>query len=189
MRSLTAALIACLLFPALGHSQEVENSVQPAEEFPMNDESLAIIQQFDHDYDRWMESKVSRPPQTDHADEVNVVIHKKSQSMSVTVNGKPEFTTMVTTGMAGKETPSVSTHAKDVERVHMSREYNAPLPWAIRITCGYFIHGATEGAMVYMKRKVPHSHGCVRVPPQYARRLFDIVSTAGVKNTFIVVTQ
>ncbi|MGZ3723826.1 MAG: L,D-transpeptidase, partial [Bdellovibrionales bacterium] len=151
----------------------------------MTQESLAIIQQFDQDYDKWAPTNASKT--TGHGDEVKVIIHKGSQNMVVSVNGEVRFSTMVTTGMSGHTTPSVTTHAQGIERVHFSKEYHAPLPWAIRITGGYFIHGASDGALPWMRKKIPHSHGCVRVPPVYARQLYDIVQTAGIHNTSITV--
>jgi lipoprotein-anchoring transpeptidase ErfK/SrfK len=183
--NLTVLALLMALLPAAGLAAE-----EAPEEFPATNESLAIIQQFDQDYDQWQATQVKRAAVSHgNGEAVKVVIHKKTQSMNVTVNGKPLFSTMVTTGMAGKTTPSGTWHAGGIERVHMSREYHAPLPWAVRITGGYFIHGATEGALVYMKKKIPHSHGCVRVPPVFARELYDLVLQAGTSNTTIIVTQ
>jgi lipoprotein-anchoring transpeptidase ErfK/SrfK len=181
---LTVLAILASLVSATSFAADETNS---DEEFAPTNESLAMIQQFDHDYDQWQTTQVRG--QTGTVVQVKVVIHKKSQTMNVVVNGEPRFSTMVTTGMAGKSTPSGTWHAGGIERVHMSKEYHAPLPWAVRITGGYFIHGASEGALVYMKKKIPHSHGCVRVPPVYARQLYDLVAQAGISHTSITVTQ
>jgi lipoprotein-anchoring transpeptidase ErfK/SrfK len=189
--NLTILALLLALVPAIGHTaDDAAAAAEPSpesEEFPMNEQSLAIIQQFDQDYDQWQTTNTAKKAK--RGDKVTVVIRKKSQSMSVTVNGEKRFSTMVGTGMPGHTTPNVSTQAKSLERVHMSRQYHAPLPYAIRIVGGYFIHAATEGALYYMRKKIPHSHGCVRVPAVYARQLYDIVSSAGIQNTKITVTN
>lgn len=178
---ITLTVIAAL--PATGLCAEVYDG----EEFPATNESLAVIHQFDHDYDKMKVSTASAPAAS--GDQVKVVIHKASQSMTVSVNGSTDFTTMVSTGMAGKATPSGTFKPHSVEAVHESKEFHAPLPWAVNITGGYYIHGATEGAIAWMEKKIPHSHGCVRVPPVYARKLYDLVREAGLRNTTIVVTN
>jgi lipoprotein-anchoring transpeptidase ErfK/SrfK len=200
--ALASLALITTMVPSVGYSEEaVTPSVVSGEEFPATDESLAVIQQFDADYDSWVASKpkttittgtstsTAKTPAKPEgkAESVKVVIHKGSQSMTVSVNGDTDFTTMVTTGMKGDTTPSGTWHPGSVQSVHMSREFHAPLPWAVQITGGYYIHGATEGALVYMRKKIPHSHGCVRVPPVYARKLYDLVREAGLRNTTITV--
>jgi hypothetical protein len=60
---------------------------------------------------------------------------------------------------------------------------NAPMPHAVFFTReGHAIHGTNE-----VKRLGnPASHGCVRISPQNAATLYDLVSEAGLENTQIV---
>jgi hypothetical protein len=66
----------------------------------------------------------------------------------------------VSTGRRGFTTPS-GTWAAGPEKARMrySRKYdNAPMPYAVQITGGYFMHGYTSVP------RYPASHGCVRLP-------------------------
>jgi lipoprotein-anchoring transpeptidase ErfK/SrfK len=59
------------------------------------------------------------------------------------------------------------------------------MPHSVFFKGGYAIHG-TE----YIKSLGrPASHGCVRLHPDNARILYDLVQQAGVKNTSIRITR
>jgi hypothetical protein len=79
----------------------------------------------------------------------------------------------VSTGKRGHETPAGIFSVLEKDRNHHSRNYdNAPMPFANRLTWdGVALHaGHVTGA--------PTSHGCVRLPAQFARQLYGI-STRG----------
>lgn len=79
----------------------------------------------------------------------------------------------VSTGKRGYGTPAGIFTVLEKDRFHRSRTYdNAPMPYANRLTWdGVALHaGHVTGA--------PASHGCIRLPAQFARLLFS-VSTKG----------
>src|SRR5258708_13597502 len=73
-----------------------------------------------------------------------------------------------------------------MERDHFSKEWDdAPMPFSIFFTQkGHAIHGSLE-----VKRLgTPASHGCVRLLPANAEKLFALVEQEGVLNTTVVLT-
>ncbi len=74
------------------------------------------------------------------------------------------FTTRVSTGRRGYETPSGQFEAGVKLRMHYSSRYNdAPMPYSVQFDGNYFIHGYTDVPAR------PASHGCIRVPLTAAR--------------------
>ena len=73
----------------------------------------------------------------------------------------------VSTGMSGRRTPTGVFSVIGKERYHESNLYsNAPMPWMQRITwSGVAMH---EGHLP----GYPASHGCIRMPGDFAQRLF-----------------
>lgn len=114
-----------------------------------------------------------------------ISISKMSQKMTVTVDGEKEYQWKVSTGMAGYDTPSGSYRPFRMEKDYFSKEWdNAPMPHAIFFTArGHAIHGS-----YYVKslgRRA--SHGCVRLAPENAAKLFALVQKNGMSNTTIVI--
>jgi lipoprotein-anchoring transpeptidase ErfK/SrfK len=117
---------------------------------------------------------------------VLVVIHKSSQRMIVSVNGKVTHTFPVSTGRRGYGTPPGVFRPQRLEAKWFSREYyNAPMPHAIFFHGGFAIHGSYE----IRRLGGPASHGCVRLRPSNASILFGLVQRQGMRNTRIVVTR
>jgi hypothetical protein len=71
-----------------------------------------------------------------------------------------------------------------MEKDHFSREWDdAPMPHSIFFTkVGHAIHGTTHLRAIGR----PASHGCVRLEPENARVLFDIVRREHMANTRVV---
>jgi lipoprotein-anchoring transpeptidase ErfK/SrfK len=119
------------------------------------------------------------------AAEVVINVSKSSQRMAVTVNGAPRFNWLVSTGKRGNGTPSGTYSPQRLERSWYSRTYgNAPMPHSIFFYKGYAIHGTTQiselGGIA--------SHGCVRLHPENAAKLFALVQSQ-VKDTRINVSD
>jgi lipoprotein-anchoring transpeptidase ErfK/SrfK len=117
---------------------------------------------------------------------VLVTIDKSVQQMTVSVDGRPLYQWPVSTGKAGYDTPNGKFKAFRMERDHYSKEWDeAPMPFSIFFTQkGHAIHGSLD-----MKRLVsPASHGCVRLLPANAEKLFTLVEQEGVLNTTVVLT-
>lgn len=115
-----------------------------------------------------------------------ISINKATQRMTVTVDGKKRYTWPVSTGAIGYSTPSGTYTPFRMEREHYSAEWDdAPMPYSIFFTGrGHAIHGS------YNTRSLGRavSHGCVRLAPSNAARLFRLVQSEGMGNTRVVVT-
>lgn len=98
-----------------------------------------------------------------------IVVSLADQRAWVFRNGERVATSTVSTGKVGKETPTGVFPILEKKKVHHSNRYdNAPMPFMQRLTWdGIAIHaGRLPG--------YPASHGCVRLPEQFARELFSI---------------
>lgn len=117
---------------------------------------------------------------------VTVRISKSSQTMNVYVRGSHAYSWPVSTGRRGYSTPTGSYTAKWLSRHHRSRKYyNSPMPYAIFFRGGYAIHGSYEVRNLGR----PASHGCIRLHPAHASRLFRLVQAHGKSATRIVITH
>ncbi len=113
---------------------------------------------------------------------VVATIDLSAQRMYVSVGGKRAYTWPVSTGRKGYRTPVGSYRPTRMHRSYYSRKYdNAPMPHSIFFRGGYAIHGTTQTRSLGR----PASHGCVRLHPDHARRLFALVSKYGRGNTRI----
>jgi L,D-transpeptidase catalytic domain len=117
---------------------------------------------------------------------VLVEIDKSAQQINVSVDGQHLYTWPVSTGRAGRDTPGGSYRAFRMERDHYSKEWDdAPMPYSIFFTTkGHAIHGSYETK----KLGSPASAGCVRLHPDNAAKLFELVEKQGVLNTTVVVS-
>ena len=117
---------------------------------------------------------------------VLVTINKSTQRMTVAVDGEPLYDWPVSTGRAGRDTPSGTFRAFRMERDHYSREWDdAPMPHSIFFTqVGHAVHGSYETKKIGS----PASAGCVRLAPENAEKLFALVEEQGVLNTTVAVT-
>jgi hypothetical protein len=119
------------------------------------------------------------------AAKLEVTINKVSQKMTVKIDGEVKHTWPVSTGGSGYDTPSGKFRPFRMEKDHFSAEWdNAPMPHAIFFTGeGHAIHG-TEYTGSLGRRA---SHGCVRLAPGNASKLFALVGQNGMKNTSVVI--
>jgi hypothetical protein len=115
---------------------------------------------------------------------VLIRIDKSSQQMTVTVDGVPRWTWPVSTGRPGYDTPSGSFTAFRMEADHFSKEWDdAPMPHSIFFTPkGHAIHGYLDTRHIGS----PASHGCVRLAPENAAKLYALVEEEGLPNTKVV---
>ena len=87
---------------------------------------------------------------------------------------------------SGYHTPRGAWRPYSLKKMHYSRKYdNSPMPHSIFFLGGYAIHGT--GYVKSLGR--PASHGCIRLHPQNASRLFNLVRKHGMKSTRIVITN
>lgn len=82
----------------------------------------------------------------------------------------------VSTARSGYSTPRGSYAPTGMQRMHYSRKYDmSPMPHSIFFRGGYAIHGS------YATRSLgrPASHGCVRLSPGNAAKLYSMVQAEG----------
>lgn len=117
--------------------------------------------------------------------EVFITVDKSQQRMYVeTPTDYYEWD--VSTGRKGFRTPTGDFQPYYLNRMHYSRKYdNAPMPHSIFFHGGFAIHGTD--AVDKLGR--PASHGCIRLHPQNARWLFQIVKDYGEDNTYITIVE
>jgi lipoprotein-anchoring transpeptidase ErfK/SrfK len=117
---------------------------------------------------------------------VLININKTTQRMTVSVDGKHRYTWKVSTGKFGYGTPSGTYKPFRMEPTHFSTEWDdAPMPNSIFFTGrGHAIHGS------YHTRRLGQavSHGCVRLAPGNAAKLYSLVAQKGMGNTTIVIS-
>ncbi len=113
-------------------------------------------------------------------------IDLSQQRMNVFIGGKRRYSWPVSTGRRGYRTPTGSFSPKYLKRMHYSRKYyNSPMPHSVFFLGGYAVHGTN--AVRRLGR--PASHGCVRLSPRNARRLFGLIKAYGKRNTRIKIVR
>jgi lipoprotein-anchoring transpeptidase ErfK/SrfK len=115
---------------------------------------------------------------------LRISIDISAQSMSIYSRGERQGSYKVSTGKPGYSTPRGSWRVQRMARVHWSRQFKAPLPHAIFFVGGVAIH-ATKGVQKLGTRA---SHGCVRLSPGDAAKVYGMVARHGMKNTLVTVT-
>ena len=115
---------------------------------------------------------------------VLVRVDRATQTMDVSVDGASVYRWPVSTARWGYRTPVGTYRPERLERKWFSRKYDwSPMPWSIFFSGGYAIHGSYEVSRLGR----PASHGCIRLHPNNAKILFELVK-AHVRETRIVVT-
>jgi lipoprotein-anchoring transpeptidase ErfK/SrfK len=104
------------------------------------------------------------------------------QVMTISIDGYTYARWPVSTGRSGYSTPTGSYRPYLLRRMHYSSKYeNSPMPHSVFFRGGYAIHGTQ-----YVKRLGRRaSHGCVRLHPSNAARLYRLVLMHGFDNTRI----
>ena len=96
--------------------------------------------------------------------------------MTVLLDHAPAHSWPVSTARAGKVTPTGLYSVQSMVPMHYSTLYdNAPMPWSIFFSGNYAIHGTTQTDRL----GTPASAGCVRLHPDHARTLYDLVQFHG----------
>ena len=114
-----------------------------------------------------------------------ITINKVSQKMTVELDGDTLYKWPVSTGAPGYETPSGTYRPFRLEKEHYSKEWDdAPMPYSIFFTGrGHAVHGSYH--VKSLGRRA--SHGCVRLHPDNAAKLFGLVQKTGTSNTRVIV--
>ena len=117
---------------------------------------------------------------------VEARIDLSEQRMRVYQNGFLRYTWPVSTARRGYVTPVGNYRPQRLEKMWYSRKYHmSPMPHSVFFRGGYAIHGTDA-----VKRLgSPASHGCVRLHPDNARVLFELIRRYGKSATTIIVRQ
>lgn len=117
---------------------------------------------------------------------LTVLVDLSDQRMTVTEQTRVVHSWPVSTGRSGYCTLVGTYSPIRLERMWYSTIYdNAPMPHSIFFHGGYAIHGTTEISDLGQ----PASHGCVRLHPDSARTLFELVLTHGRNATEIIIRR
>jgi lipoprotein-anchoring transpeptidase ErfK/SrfK len=118
------------------------------------------------------------------ADGLQVNVDVGGQSMQVYIDGKLAHRWAISTGRDGYDTPGGTYRPQRLEREYYSKKYdNAPMPYSIFFSGGYAIHGTNDTRRLGRTA----SHGCIRLAPGNAARLFSLVQDYGSGRTRIVI--
>ncbi|KZK77438.1 hypothetical protein PsW64_04617 [Pseudovibrio sp. W64] len=108
------------------------------------------------------------------------------QRMRIFVDGKVQHSWPVSTARRGYRTPVGTFKPTRMHKRYFSRKYNgAPMPYSVFFYKGYAIHGTD----VVKRLGAPASHGCVRLHPKNAKRLFSLIQANGRSNAKIVIVK
>lgn len=120
------------------------------------------------------------------AERVVARVSISTQTMKVYHEGRLLYTWPVSTARSGKITPTGVYQPEFLSRNHRSSRYNnAPMPFAIFYDGHYAIHGTDQ-----VKRLGrPASAGCVRLHPDNAKILFNMVKWEGMENMKVMIAQ
>ena len=99
-------------------------------------------------------------------EELRVEISLAAQHAIVFKNGTSVLKTAVSTGRKGFETPAGEYVITDKKRSHRSSIYRVEMPFFMRLNCLDF--GLHAGVVP----NYPASHGCIRLPPDVAAKIF-----------------
>jgi lipoprotein-anchoring transpeptidase ErfK/SrfK len=117
--------------------------------------------------------------------EIMIAIDTAAQRMTVSVDGGKRWTWPVSTGAPGYLTPTGSYHVLRMEEHYVSKEWDdAPMPHSIFFTKrGHAIHGSSHTKLLGRAA----SHGCVRLNPANAAKLFQLVRSRDLDTTTVTV--
>ncbi|WP_298427182.1 L,D-transpeptidase [Rhodoblastus sp.] len=107
---------------------------------------------------------------------VQISIDLTTQTMNVQASDGESYSWPISSARAGYVTPRGVYGPTSLQAMHYSRKYHhSPMPHSIFFHGGYAIHGTY--AMRSLGR--PASHGCVRISPVNAARLYSLVKAEG----------
>ncbi len=112
---------------------------------------------------------------------VAVEIDLSTQTMHVR-SRNATYAWPISTARSGYATPRGRYRPTLLKRMHYSRKYHmSPMPHSIFFNGGYAIHGTYETGVLGR----PASHGCVRLAPSHAARLYEMVAAEGALITIV----
>lgn len=106
---------------------------------------------------------------------VHIDIDLTTQTMNVD-SASGDYSWAISSARAGYYTPHGTFAPQSLQLMHYSRKYyHSPMPHSIFFAGGYAIHGTYETGALGR----PASHGCVRISPENAATLYELVRAEG----------
>ncbi|SFO29119.1 L,D-transpeptidase catalytic domain [Cohaesibacter marisflavi] len=117
-------------------------------------------------------------------DEIQIRVDLAKQKMFVSINGWKKYTWPISSAREGFDTPEGLYRPTRMYETYRSKEYNnAPMPYSIFFYRGYAIHGTSAVKSL----GTPASHGCIRLDPDNAKQLYELVDVNGKNNTRVFI--
>ena len=165
---LPALLLATLLYGIAPHAAQAQSVVSPPDVRALKPGEFL-----------WY-------PQIAPEGPVVLVVSLDEQRAYVYRNGIAIGVSTISSGKAGKDTPTGVFTILQKNKDHRSNLYNnAPMPFAIFFKGGYAVHATYETKRLGR----PASHGCVRLSPNNAATFYQLANRNGLSNTRIVITR
>ncbi len=109
---------------------------------------------------------------------VDIEVDLSHQTMHVTSGNGDTHVWPVSTARKGFVTPRGHYRVQSLQAMHYSRKYhNSPMPHSIFFNGGYAIHGTYATGSL----GAPASHGCIRLSPDHAAQLYQMVEAEGAR--------
>lgn len=126
-----------------------------------------------------------------------VFIHvvKSKQKLFLYVDGNPVDSFAASTGHKNHPTPDINMHPNGPTfEKYTSRKYPGGnyqglgnMPYVVFVQGGYAIHGTTPGNFLKLGHRA--SHGCIRLHPNDAKKVYELVNLHGLQNTWVKVNE
>jgi lipoprotein-anchoring transpeptidase ErfK/SrfK len=127
-------------------------------------------------YKKHVTKRSSRKSNSYSSGRVLAKVDLSSQTMKVYKGGRLVHKWPVSTGRSGYGTPTGTWKIHRMHKRYYSKKYNnAPMPYAMFYYRGYAVHGTNSISRLGR----PASHGCVRLHPDNAAKLFSMVKSNG----------
>lgn len=123
------------------------------------------------------------------------LISKTDQRLYLHIDGKVVDTFKVSTGSTRHETPLFDMQPRGpIFQKYTSKKYPGGnynglgnMPYVVFIQNGYGFHGTTRGNIPRLGKKA--SHGCIRLHPDNAKILNELIRKAGIENSWVTVVE
>jgi lipoprotein-anchoring transpeptidase ErfK/SrfK len=101
------------------------------------------------------------------AQNISVVVNISKQRVYLTVDNEIAIDSPISSGRRGKSTPTGNFTVSEKDKNHISSLYHCPMKYFLRLS------GMSFGLHIGQLPGYPASHGCVRLPEETARLLFE----------------
>lgn len=163
------------LVPQAAEEDEEEATFASVEETPAPGQTHASVNDASAAPKAAPEAKV-------HAITLKLEVDLSDQRLTVIENGETKHVWPISSGLQGNATKTGVFRPQWASRLWYSRQYDmAPMPHAVFFNGGIAFHATTATHLLGR----PASHGCVRLSPQNARHLYEMIHRHGYARTEI----